>query len=91
MEVRIAGTRIAGIADVANDRTLFDELPFDNTVSPGLQMCVIEEKALVRADLVNRDAAGFTIVKLYDIAVSDSYNRRSGGRHYVDRIVGAAL
>ena len=36
MEMRIAWTRIAGIADVANDCALFDELPFVNTVSTGL-------------------------------------------------------
>lgn len=91
MQMIISRPGIARVADVTDGVAAMREDAFRDAVGVMIEMRVIKNGAIVRAELIKRDAAAFALKKSDDAPIGGGNDGRIVRRHDVNRIMHAPL
>src|SRR5690349_17315567 len=91
VEMSVSKAGVAGVADEADRRPLFDLHPFSDAVGSSLQMCVVQNEFPIGCQLVDRDTTTLAVKEFEDLAIRRRDDRRSPWSHDVDRIVNSTF
>jgi len=91
VQVKISGARVTGVSYITDDFPLPYKLARHKAIGITLQMAVIEDQFLVRAQLINCCSAAFALKEFNNLAIGSSYDWRSRRGRNIDSIVHATF